>query len=1254
MSNKSNKQKGEINLKTSINTDSVDQNIYSYGDPEAPHNRNTGIERDGGITNIYEKEISLSEGKNIVTEDNKIINFNSGLVTLDGKTIANVSPYGIEKEVKLFGYDDVVLSSEGTILAVNINSSAIQVSELDLDGVVLRSRSTIFSNLITAYQFYTSLSFVRYVGIKYSDVLEFNLRLGETIIIVSESTPGQSLEKSFLTTTVLGNNAVKTMCVYGAYLIVAGVGGRLGSFDGLNWKNYDGTGLGTGPYDNGTVIGTSDINCLASYNGNIIVAGAAGRVGSWDGASWKIYTTAGTGLWNNATVVSTDNITSILVWGNNIIFGGHLGKLGSWSGAAWVNYNAGSGLCDNATLIGASSINSMCVFKTVCIVAGDGGKIGNISATGTKAVYTVASTSSAPTNNATVIGANNINAVIVKNNYLFASGVGGRVGSFDGTAWTNYNAAGISDNSTLIGSSNINTMLNFDNYTVFAGADGRIASMKMEPDYFIQASATPTNIYTATPGADTLSFTLGEKFIYSGSAGIRSNQTAVGSNAIYDLETYNNRMMVGAATATVGAMNADYSYSQFWTGATLLANLLAGFNSYNYLYTYRYENGRYLINLVGNTNNVSYDINNTSHSYISLRARYAIPQVSQGKTRHIITGDPVYDASKIESIGLHGYTDFVTYTSTVAYPSALYASITSVPQKNVGFGAVDHNFIIGSSIYNWTPQYKTSTGSLYQVNQSNTDILINAYGKLTNNYNLAPSVPFEIRIGWINGVQSYLSAARISGPFDNLGTIVTNVGEFDDTYTPQVESDSLILYKYNNSYFIKKIGVNCENRLQQLDQHLYKINTISPYNIIDTNNATIDIGSSDFNGRMLFTNTSATAIVAQKAVTLFKRKYSNSIDPGDKLVKISNLSKDNIEIIGFRIADSGNFNTKFILDTFIEDLYSYSTFADGSEFVDPVKTDTLYIPDAILPVRIGAQYEAGAAKTLSATLLLDPLFDGYKIGNEIEGSYRLFDLYGQQYSFDGKNIYIVNEQNGVFDSVVKVCDAFGMVYIASSPTTIFFFSDFDNSVYTFDGGRSANKFKRLNTLPQFINGVYSTKDNTLLLETTDSFVWMRDGVWTENSKKASQTSLKLYSTVDGIVIGNDSNTWRYNYTDGQGYTIVPLEWKSAFIGSNQNEKSILSEYVYTIYNENKQKMSIIGTIYSFDESDNYHEEQMKWEIDSPDYSSEGYCKLRAIPQKYRPLASSLQLEFNDKVVLYEVVAEFGDSSNAKIEAKKTR
>jgi hypothetical protein len=66
--------KFEVNLKNSLNTDTISEDVRAFADTTAPVLQNTGIERDGGVTNIYETVESYgTAGDHFITEDGNIL-----------------------------------------------------------------------------------------------------------------------------------------------------------------------------------------------------------------------------------------------------------------------------------------------------------------------------------------------------------------------------------------------------------------------------------------------------------------------------------------------------------------------------------------------------------------------------------------------------------------------------------------------------------------------------------------------------------------------------------------------------------------------------------------------------------------------------------------------------------------------------------------------------------------------------------------------------------------------------------------------------------------------------------------------------------------------------------------------------------------------------------------------------------------------------------------------------------------------------
>jgi hypothetical protein len=330
----------------------------------------------------------------------------------------------------------------------------------------------------------------------------------------------------------------------------------------------------------------------------------------------------------------------------------------------------------------------------------------------------------------------------------------------------------------------------------------------------------------------------------SGTGQFTSN--ILGTQNISTIESYSSQIIAGGVGGVVNSMSSTSVVSPFYnvSGLPVAQNILAGQVSAGYLDAYRYENGLYLLGVVGNNLNKYYVLNNSTLDLVLLNGKYALVQVSGGNSRHIITETPRFDGSRMYFISMVGYTDFVNFSASQVYPADT-SILSSVLNSQIGWNYADFTYKLTSSstsIFNaLAPIPIPAPASLYKTFQSNTNTLTTAYGKLNNAVGVPSTKPFEFRLNWLNsgvstvGSQQFISVASLDGGItDSLGVIVTDVGAFDDSYTPQIVNDDTILYKYNGKWYIIRISKNISTRIQRIASTLYKINTISPLNIVDT------------------------------------------------------------------------------------------------------------------------------------------------------------------------------------------------------------------------------------------------------------------------------------------------------------------------------------------------------------------------------------------------------------------------------------
>jgi hypothetical protein len=138
----------------------------------------------------------------------------------------------------------------------------------------------------------------------------------------------------------------------------------ISTFDGTNFKTYDGSGSGTGPYYSGDALGTrpeggQDIaKFLHVVNSNLLVVNHSLRMSSYDGSNWKMYdgTGTGTGPYNNdqtsntagkipaTNSVGVKRIESIdnIIYAIHEIYGSSGVGISTFDGTAW-KFSDGSG-----------------------------------------------------------------------------------------------------------------------------------------------------------------------------------------------------------------------------------------------------------------------------------------------------------------------------------------------------------------------------------------------------------------------------------------------------------------------------------------------------------------------------------------------------------------------------------------------------------------------------------------------------------------------------------------------------------------------------------------------------------------------------------------------------------------------------------------------------------------------------------------------------------------------------------------------
>lgn len=529
---------------------------------------------------------------------------------------------------------------------------------------------------------------------------------------------------------------------------------------------------------------------------------------------------------------------------------------------------------------------------------------------------------------------------------------------------------------------------------------------------------------------------------------------------------------------------------------------------------------------------------------------------------------------------------------------------------------------------------------------------------------------------------SYVSASW--DRFSN-GASVTEIGEIDGKYAPGIvknaDGDYCIVFKKSDQTFGYAIlSKTIDNRIQGISSSVAKINTIYAGNIIDTDINSASWGGSPFNG-FLFIRArpeSGTGAFTKRVASRHLNQYGNSVDTGDKVLINIVSNTDYCLVVDFpeNLAYGG---VSGIVDVFYEDEYKISVGQSNGTIINPALLDTLYVEDNRIPAPLGSGISDLLFSLVDKIAVRERNYDGYQLANEITGTYEAFELYGSIYLFDGVDISQLTLAAGVVSSVDFVAHAIGLVYLASAPTLAYFLSSFDNSLFSFDGGRAVQKMGRFNRKAAISEAAYNVRENTLVLVTADSLIWIRDGIVTENDLPFTG-DFTVFITENGTFFLQDGAVVQYLYEqidvldetidggtfdsgvftdtiDGGAFSdtdfnevidggtfdqegaVCPFSWESAFIGQADNNLQVISRYAIRFYSPTRDEAEVTVTYTAFNQETRWTETKTFTIGDATNpWDDDGNAYISFRPTKGRALAQSIGVAFAEKLVLYEVYA----------------
>lgn len=507
------------------------------------------------------------------------------------------------------------------------------------------------------------------------------------------------------------------------------------------------------------------------------------------------------------------------------------------------------------------------------------------------------------------------------------------------------------------------------------------------------------------------------------------------------------------------------------------------------------------------------------------------------------------------------------------------------------------------------PNYKSNTGKS-GTGADAIDFLgyFSIIDYFTDNY----SVPFYLRAVYNRALKS-CDSLSISYGAGHVGRAI-EVNDVDFIYRPTFQyygSKIYVIYKTLSGHLSIQIYdfiENCSTKFTRISKNIFLLNTIDIWNLIDCDNYAMQPTGMDYNGAVWYD--ASTKRTFKIVNDFFQTQYNTETGinilasdfitaPYDQHLVLTYLTGNYYETTGAALATS-KFNSEFYIR---EDLYSpiaiYAKIQNGFIFWD------------------GEIYQQVTQSLMNLDL-------SEQISNILFPSADFFTLFGNYYLHDGSNIYLMDIENNTA-SIVARSD--GIEFISYSAQYAFFFSYADNSIWTFNGGRSLQKYVQLNKIFDFtstnlISGGYNNKQNVLIIAKGTTVFFIYD------------ERMSAYTGTTGTALARDSGIYYITSTGidaitpfniDSASTAIRLIWQSAFFKSTTTISS-LHEFLFYIKSAAKVTGNFTVNFYCYDEGNTFATDSETKAIVTTSYDDSGYAMLKYIPKYQRVLGFSIGID----------------------------
>jgi hypothetical protein len=531
----------------------------------------------------------------------------------------------------------------------------------------------------------------------------------------------------------------------------------------------------------------------------------------------------------------------------------------------------------------------------------------------------------------------------------------------------------------------------------------------------------------------------------------------------------------------------------------------------------------------------------------------------------------------------------------------------------------------------------------------------------------------------------------------NLGAMLTSFASIDPDVpvsTNVINGKTYIAFKMEDRRFaviVLSEDIPLNKRLIKIANNLWKVNTVSVNNliVIKEGTATIQPGSVDYNGRLLFKRTIMTGVS--------KDVNANWLGCGFNL----NYENSNLRSLGFIAAQTQMNANCLFRPAGTEDLNGiclYSLEPAGAVCLEQgitVPLDLYYSNnETTVNNRYGdgtgiAQYAAtfiDGAMSLNARLIglslpanvpgvvQMPLPIGLGVSAVIYGAYtvdvegsfmrlwqannlfydgtastsivppdlgrlKIFAFQGTTFAYDGTSIYraLPTDSVNILGELQFITNLDRMMLLGTASTEAFFYSKFDKTIYSFSGDRTVNAAVNMQLEQEVLTGIWSSHEQRLYFANREKVFCLDAGVL-HSYPHPYDDDVNLTATDTGTVIRGSNLTGflrtKYPLLDTAEREHIIIE--SALLGTDSQEVVGYDNVQFYINVPNRSTVTIKLQAKAAFEDKTFGKRERVVTVRSNDLDAAGNTTVQIVPKFSQSIGFSWRFETADNVKLLAV------------------